>query len=281
MAAHEVAAAAARHWVPVGAGPTMARSSNGESVLSRVVRIFEAFGPDTPAITVSELARRADLPVATTSRLVSELVGYGWLRRDGRELRTGVRMWELAVRASPTLGLREAALPYMEDLHDVVGHHVQLSVPQHHEVLYIERLSAPGEVRNLIRFAGRLPLYAAAPGLVLLAHSQAELQETILSARLRGFTHHTITDPRRLRLLLSDIRHRGYAYCAGFINEEAVSVAAPVRNREDQVVAALSVIVPNDPAAKTLVPAVIAAALGISRSLSATTRAGARQYAPR
>lgn len=71
--------------------------------------------------------------MATASRLVSELVGYGWLRRDGRQLRTGVRMWELAVRASPTLGLREAALPHMENLHDIAGHHVQLSVAQHDE----------------------------------------------------------------------------------------------------------------------------------------------------
>jgi DNA-binding IclR family transcriptional regulator len=55
----------------------MARSSNGESVLSRVMRIFDALGPDASAITVGELARRADLPVATTSRLVSELVGCG------------------------------------------------------------------------------------------------------------------------------------------------------------------------------------------------------------
>jgi DNA-binding IclR family transcriptional regulator len=257
----------------------MARSSNGESVLSRVVRIFEAFGPDTPAITVSELARRADLPVATTSRLVSELVGYGWLRRDGRELRTGVRMWELAVRASPTLGLREAAMPYMEDLHDVVGHHVQLGVLQHHELLIVERLSVPGGVRNVSRFGGRLPLYAAAPGLVLLANSPAQVQESVLSMRMRGLTPHTITEPRRLRLLLSDIRQRGYALCPGFINEEAVSVAAPVRDNSDRVVAALSVIVPNDPAARTLVPAVIAAALGISRSLVGPPRARARSVA--
>ncbi|MFF3573976.1 IclR family transcriptional regulator [Nocardia jiangxiensis] len=255
----------------------MARSSNGESVLSRVVRIFEAFGPDTPAITVSELARRADLPVATTSRLVSELVSYGWLRRDGRQLRTGVRMWELAVRASPTLGLREAAMPYLEDLHDAVGHHVQLSVLQHHEVLIVERLSAPGAVRNMSRFGGRLPVYAAAPGLVMLAHSPPGLQDGVLGLRMRAFTPHTVTDPRRLRLLLSDIRHRGYAFCAGYINVEAVSVAAPIRDRDDQVVAALSVIVPNDSNARTLVPAVIASGLGISRSLSGIARIVARQ----
>ncbi|HWG25582.1 IclR family transcriptional regulator [Actinospica sp.] len=245
----------------------MARSNSGESVLSRMVRIFEAIDPDTPAITVTELARRADLPTATTWRIVNELVGYGWLRRDGGRIRIGVRMWELAVRASPTLDLREAAMPHMEDLHGVVGHHAQLSVLEHREVLSIERLSARGAVRNLSRVGGRLPLHASASGLVLLAHASAALQESVLADQMRAFTPYTITEPRALRALLSDIRHRGHAYCAGFINEEAVSVAAPVRDRHDRVAAALSVIVPNDPSARRVVPAVAAAALGISQAL--------------
>jgi DNA-binding IclR family transcriptional regulator len=240
-----------------------------------MVRIFEAIDPDTPAITVTELAHRADLPITTTWRLVNELVGYGWLRRDGQRIGTGVRMWELAVRASPTLELQEAALPHMEELHSVVGHHTQLSVLEHREVLHIERLSAHGSVRNVSRLGGRLPLHASASGLVLLAHASGALLESVLAGQMRAFTPNTITDPRALRALLSDIRRNGYAYCAGFINEEAVSVAAPVRDRHDRVAAALSVIVPNDPGARRVVPAVAAAALAISQSLELARRSAA------
>lgn len=237
-------------------------------MLERVVRLFEAFDSDTPAITVTELARRAALPPATASRLIGELVGYGWLRRDAdRRVRIGVRMWELAVRASPTLGLREAAMPFMEDLHAVVGHHVQLGVLQHREVLYVDRLSAPGAVRNVSRFGGRMPLHATSPGLVLLAHSPADFQESILAGPLRAFTERTPSDPRTLRVLLGEIRRIGYAYCDGFIDDLATAVAAPLRGSGDQVVAALSVIVPRDGSARSILPAVLAAARGISRAL--------------
>ncbi|WP_019930634.1 IclR family transcriptional regulator [Nocardia sp. BMG111209] len=246
----------------------MARSTSGESVLERVVRIFEAFDTETPAITVTELARRAGLPPATASRLVGELVGYGWLRRDAdRRVRIGVRMWELAVRASPTLGLREAAMPYMEDLHAVVGHHVQLGVLHHREVLYVDRLSAPGAVRNVSRFGGRMPLHATSPGLVLLAYGPVELQESILSGPLRAFTERTPGDSRTLRTLLGEIRRTGYAYCDGFIDDLSTAVAAPLRGRGDHVVAALSVIVPRDGSARSILPALLAAARGISRTL--------------
>ncbi|MFL4909246.1 IclR family transcriptional regulator [Streptomyces sp. MMS24-I2-30] len=113
-------------------------------MLSRTVRIIEAFSPDEPALTVSEIARRSGLHVATASRLVGELVAHGLLGRDtDRKVRLGVRLWELVTRASPTLSLRNTSLPFMEGVHDVVGHHVQLGVLDGGEVLFLERLSAP------------------------------------------------------------------------------------------------------------------------------------------
>ncbi|MFD9290301.1 IclR family transcriptional regulator [Streptomyces sp. NPDC060030] len=157
------------------------RTHSGESVLARAVRIFEAFTPEEPNLTVSEIARRTGLHVATASRLVAELVSHGFLARDAdRRARIGLRMWELVTRASPALSPRDAAMPFMEGVHDVVGHHVQLGVLDGDEVLFLERLSAPGAVINYTRIAGRLPLHASSSGLVLLAHGPADLRERLL-----------------------------------------------------------------------------------------------------
>ncbi|MER6064958.1 helix-turn-helix domain-containing protein [Streptomyces sp. NPDC001792] len=147
------------------------RAQKGESVLARIVRIFEAFTPEDSSLTVSEISRRTGLHVATASRLVAELVSYGFLTRDAdRRVRIGMRLWELATRASPSLSLRGAAMPFMEGVHDVVGHHVQLGVLNDDDVLFLERLTARGAVVNYTRIAGRLPLHASSSGLVLLAH---------------------------------------------------------------------------------------------------------------
>ncbi len=245
----------------------MARSRSGETVLERAVRIFEAFAPGDTALQVSEIARRAGLPLATASRLVAELVRHGLLARDAdRRVRPGVRMWELALRASPTLSLREAAMPFLEDLHAVVGHHAQLGVLDGDEVLFVERLSAPGAVINYTRIAGRLPLHASSSGLVLLAHGPRELQEEVLAGPLRRYTGQTITAPDRLRTALAGVRRDGYAYCPGHIHPDALGVAVPVRDGHGQVVAAVAVIVPNDEHGRTVVPALRAAARGIGRS---------------
>jgi DNA-binding IclR family transcriptional regulator len=248
----------------------VARASNGESVLSKAVRIFEVFGTDTPALGVSELARRAGLHVATASRLVDQLVGYGWLQRDAdRRIRIGVRMWELASRASPTLSLREAAMPFMEDVQAVVGHHTQLGVLEGREVLFVERLSAPGAVINITKIAGRLPLHASSSGLVLLAHAPGDLQETVLAGPLKAYTRNTVVDPKRLRVLLADVRKNGFAFTPGYIDDRATGLAVPLRGPGNEVTAALAVIVPTDRNARTHVAVLQAAARGISRATGA------------
>jgi DNA-binding IclR family transcriptional regulator len=246
----------------------MPRVATGESVLSRAVRIVEVFTSTDPELTVTEIARRSGLHLATASRLVAELVRHGLLARtaNGR-VEIGVRLWELAQRASPTLSLREAAMPYLEDLHAVVGHHVQLGVLDGEDVLFVERLSAQGAVINLTRIAGRLPLHVSSSGLVLLAFGSRELQERVYGLPLAPVTPNTITDPARLREVLAGIRRNGYVITNGHIHLDATGIAVPVRDGSDRVVAALSAVVPNDGQAYTVVPVLRAAARGISRRL--------------
>ncbi|MGV9926524.1 IclR family transcriptional regulator [Nocardia rhamnosiphila] len=246
----------------------MARVHTGESALARAVRIVESFGVGDSTLTVSEIARRSGLHVATASRLIEELVGCGWLERENRKVRIGVRLWEVASRASAAVGLREAAMPFLEDLHAVVGQHTQLAVREGEEVLFLERLSAPGAAVNYSRLAGRLPLHASSSGLVLLAYGPVESQERVLSRPLTVYTDNTLRTARQLRSALAEVRRLGYAFCAGHIYPETTGIAVPIHNAQGEVIAAAALIVPNDAAAYAQIPALQAAARGISRVIA-------------
>jgi DNA-binding IclR family transcriptional regulator len=102
---------------------------------------------------------------------------------------------------------------------------------------------------------------------VLLAHATAELQEEVLAGKLRSYTANTVVDPGRLRALLADVRRNGAAVCPGFIDERATGIAVPLRDANGWVIAALSAVVPNDDAARMQIPALKAAARGISRAM--------------
>jgi DNA-binding IclR family transcriptional regulator len=246
----------------------MPRVATGESALARAVRILESFTPDEPELTVSEVARRAGLHLTTASRIIGQLVDHGLLGRGpDREVRVGFRMWELAARAAPTRSLRDAAMPYLEDLHAVVGHHVQLSVLDGADVILVERLSARDAVINFSQVAGRLPLHISSSGIVLMAYGPPELLDRVLARSLESRTPATITTADHLRATLDQVRRQGYALLAGHVHPDATGIAVPVRDGLGEVVAALSVIVPNDVRAVSAVPALLAAARGIGRSL--------------
>lgn len=247
----------------------MANSSSGESVISRIVRIVGAFDDTHRSMSVAELARRTGLPVTTTYRIADEMLAEGLLERGvGSGIRIGTRLWELVSRSSRMLGLREAALPFMEDVQSIVQHSTTLGVLDSDEVLYIERIGASASIVNITKVAGRLPLHATSSGMVLLAHSAPAYQDLILSRPLKKFTSTTITDPGELRANLAAIRQRGFAAMPGVIVPESSGIAVPVFGPDNLVVAALSVVVPrNEENVPARVPVLMAAARGISRSL--------------
>ncbi|MGW3348846.1 IclR family transcriptional regulator [Nonomuraea rubra] len=218
-------------------------------------------------MTHGQISRRAALPLATTVRLVDELTRHGLLARDEqRRVRIGNRMWELAQRASPVRTLRETAMQFMSDLHHVVGHSVQLGILDGEEVLFVERLIAPGAVVNITRIGGRLPLHASSSGLVLLAHAPAELRERMLRRPRQAYTTDTITDAKALRATLAEVRRNGYAFCPGHIHPDATGISVPVRVA-GQVVAALGLVVPNDEHAWPLVRPLQLTGLAVERAL--------------
>lgn len=245
------------------------RTQPGRSVTSKVLALLDAFSQTDPTLTLTELARRAGLSLPTAYRRVVELVEWGALERgaDGR-YRIGLRLWEVGSLAPRGLGLRELALPIMEDLYEVTHENVQLAVRQDLELVFIERIAGRYAVPVLTRVGGRFALHATGVGLILLAFAPAEIQEQALAAPLERYTELTITDPRRLRRTLADVRRVGYATSDRQVTMDALSVAAPIRGPEDTVVAAISLVVAYDRADPVaLAPLVQAAGRAISRAL--------------
>ena len=243
------------------------------SVTGRVLAILGTFTAGRAALTLSEIARGVGLPLSTVHRLVSELAAWGALERgdDGR-YRIGLRLWEVGALAPRSVGLRERAMPVLEDLYEATRQNVHLAVRDGHEVVYVERLRHPEAARILSRVGGRLPLHATAVGQVLLAYAPAPVQAQVLAGPLAALTDRTLTDPRALRAALAAVRRDGVAVCDGMVDPTTASIAAAVRGEDDEVVAAIAVVVagPSSPGGiepRTIVPAVRAAARAVSRAL--------------
>jgi DNA-binding IclR family transcriptional regulator len=212
-------------------------------VIGRALRLLDAFDAQHRELTLSELARRAGMPLSTAHRLMQELCVWGAVERDADGLyRIGLRLWELGSLAPRGPGLRETALPFLEDLSQITKENVQLAVRESTEVVFVERIAGSGAVPVLTRVGGRFALTATGVGLVLLAHAPAEVQEEVLGGPIDRYTAGTVTDPAQLRRMLADTRSNGFSISDRQVTMDALSVGAPIRDSNGAVIAAVSLV---------------------------------------
>ncbi|RXZ50614.1 IclR family transcriptional regulator [Agromyces fucosus] len=227
----------------------MARASAGRSTLSRQLQLLDAFSIDSPFLSLSELSRRSGLPVGTTHALLADLEEQRLVERGAdRTYRLGIRLWELACRTPGALGLREIAMPHLQEVHGSIGQHVQLGILSGGDVLFLERLSSRDAVVNATIIGGRLPLHASAAGLVLMADADAATRDEVLAGPLRSLTDATIADAAELRRVLHRVRTQRFAVADGYIHPSARGIAVPVTGAAGETVASVGAVVPNDDA---------------------------------
>jgi DNA-binding IclR family transcriptional regulator len=237
----------------------------------RPLDVLALFNPDRVSLSLSEISRLSGIALTTAHRLVGELSDWGALDRDERgRYSIGLRLWEVGSLASRRMSLRQAALPFMEDLYEATHENVQIGVLDQSEVVYVEQISGRQAIPVITLPGSRLQAHATATGILLLAHATKADVDAVLAGPLRSYTPHTVTDPHRLRRAIADARRNGYAVNEHQIDVAAASVAAPIRDASQAVVAGLSIVMPaSGSRVRRYIPALLAAARGISRTLGA------------
>lgn len=245
----------------------MANSRSGDSMTERIVRVLETFSAHRTVQSHAEIGRRAGLPSSSAHRIVEELVRTGLLERAPEGgVRLGLQLWELALRGSAALRLRQAALPLMEAVQAQLREHTQLWVLEQGEALCLERLSHPGAGANLATVAGRLPLHASSAGLVLLAHADPITRERVLAQPLEPHTDRTPVARGAVVEVLELVRSTGACIAPGWLDRRSTGVAVPVRDG-GRVVASLSVVLPRGAAPEPAAPVLRRASAAISARL--------------
>jgi DNA-binding IclR family transcriptional regulator len=238
------------------------------SVLGKAKLILEAFSAEDDAVSLTELVRRTGIAKATVYRLAQELLQWGMLERAGTDYRLGLRLFEMGQRVPRQRILREAALPYMEDLLLATRETIHFAVRDGLDVLYIEKIITHQGLGKQSRVAGRLPLYCTATGKVLLAYSGSELFADVVRAGLAPLTPYTIRSPLVLARQLERVRQTRLATEHEETRPGYGSMAVPILGSADVVVGALAITAPNVRLNITrFTTALRAAAEGIGRKL--------------
>jgi DNA-binding IclR family transcriptional regulator len=192
---------------------------------------------------VTELGRKLGVHKATASRLIATLAERGFVERDPltEKFRLGYGLISLAGSAVGGNDLVRAARPILDELAERTTETVNLGVLTGDSVVYVDQITGTRAIVSVSWVGRRTPLHCTSNGKVILAFSTEVERERLLRAPLTKLTPKTITDVRKLRAQLEEIRVRGYAQTMEELEEGLNAVSAPVRGMNGELVAALSV----------------------------------------
>ena len=240
-----------------------------KSVLARGLLLLDAFGTSDGELTLAQLSARTGLPKPTAHRLAAELVAWGGLERTARGYRLGMRLFVLGQRVPVQRGLREAALPYLEDLYEATHENVHLTVFDSTGTLFLEKVTGRRSMPIVSRVGGKLPAHCTASGKVFLALGPPSYLRQVVDAGLTRMTPKTITLPGLLRRELDRTLERGYGINREESETGVAAVAAPVRDHARNVIAAVSIAGrAHRLDLERLAPAVQTAAFSLSREMT-------------
>ncbi|MFL4473383.1 IclR family transcriptional regulator [Paeniglutamicibacter sp. MACA_103] len=240
----------------------------GTAVTARALALLGSFDSAHPKLTLSEMARRAHLPVATAHRLIAELLAWGALERAGQDYVIGHRLWQLGLLAPVNQNIAELAAPYMQDVLFVTQNVVNLFILDGNKVLLLERISGTRSGAPFLRVGEHLPLHASAAGKVMLAFGDQSLWDTA-SVAIEKLTEHTISSPQQLRSEVDKVRERGYATTSQEAGIGNYGIAVPIIAPDGSCRAALGVVTQERAApVGSVVPVLRIAARSIARRVS-------------
>ncbi len=221
---------------------------------------------------VTEIAGRLNLSKAVVHRILSALRAKGFVEFDpgSRRYSLGPMVMSLGLSYLQKLDVRTAAMSELTELSRVTHETATLSVRSGATRLYVEQVTPRREVLMSVSLGVPYPLHAGASSKALLAFLPHDDIDHYLESPLTKVTANTVTDRRRLRRELAVITQRGWASSIGERQAGAASVAAPIFDYRDQIVAVASVCGPAERLVQELdgcVGHLIAATNRISRRL--------------
>ena len=228
--------------MPPRATPKPQRSATIGSV-EKAVSLLKILGDGLPEAGVSELARRLNVHKSTASRLLATLERGGLVERDPRtdKYHLGFELVRLAGQVPRYADLIELVLPALEALAQKTGETINLALPDDGQVINIYQISSRHLVTETNWVGRRTAYHCVANGKALLAwRSEAEIAQ-LLVGRLERFTPNTITTRKALLDDLARARQRGYTTALEELEIGLNAIAAPIRDAQGEIIAAVSV----------------------------------------
>jgi urocanate hydratase len=180
--------------------------------VQRALSVLDCLSDGRSKMTLSEAARLTGLPISTVSRLLATLEGAGFLRRSAFGYACGTRLMQIGLNALKNISSYEAAEPHLVSLTEITGETCYLGIPgDDGSVVYVRQSMSPRSIRHSVWLGRAVPLQGTAIGAAMSGNVNAE----------------------------------GYAATRQTLEPDVTAIAAPVRNADGSIIAAINLTGPS------------------------------------
>jgi IclR family transcriptional regulator, KDG regulon repressor len=217
------------------------------SSLRNALRLLNLFTIEEPELYLNEIAERLEIGQSTAYRLTQTLVAEEFLVRDpmNKSFRLAASLLAKGHIIISKIDLCQYSRRILEKLAKETGETSHLSVYKNEQVLYLLKIDSSYPV-HLLSHAGRQnPLHCTSTGQLLLAFQPDDIINSVMNHGLKSYTERTITDSTELLKRLKIIQKQGYAVSEEELHEGVASIAAPVKQKNGEVIASISIAGPT------------------------------------
>lgn len=219
------------------------RSSSAEFVLSlaRGLDVIRSFDEDAPEMTLSQVAKRTNMPRAAARRFLHTLRTLGYVASDGHKFRLTPQVLSLGYAFLSSMTIWEVAQPFMEEVSQRVHESCSMSVLEGNDIVYVARVPTKRIMSVALGIGTRLPAHCTSMGRVLLANLPDDALDAYFSTSERqAFTDSTVTDEAALRDILDQVRVQQFALIDQELELGVRSIAVPLHDKTGRVLAGLN-----------------------------------------
>lgn len=200
--------------------------------LARGLAVLEAFDAADPEMTLADLARKLELPIATVRRSILTLEALGFIRKHNKHFLLAPRVLALSSSYLNAFSIEEVVMPELQRLTSIFGDAANLAVLDGPNTLYVAHISESRGVRRTASFGVSYPAFATSMGRVMLsALSEQKLSEYFQNFTPSKFTEHTVTDEATLRNILTKVQANGFSVTVDQLDYGISAIAVPVKDR--------------------------------------------------
>ncbi len=216
--------------------------------IDRAMLIIRSFSAKDNELSLAELHRKLGLSKSSLQRILNSLVFHGLLEKDEKRkvYKLGIELYFLGQLVERNSHLLSISKPFMEELRDELGESIALNILHQNERKCIAYLEGKHELTTLSYVGQTSPLYAGASAKVLLAFLPTEEVNGILDEIVFSpISKNTILSKERLKKELNKIKEEGYSVSFEERVAGAFSISAPIFNRFNEIIAAVTISAPT------------------------------------